>query len=497
MSKQMKKVKGPIPQEKIFKTTMTLTLIVATLFFVKNVIGQAWGGAIAVGACLILFLAANFTLRKFNANQYTKQLVLCCTLPLLVFFISIFSGSFYSDDFPLFLAVVGISGLYMEPMYTRIQMIEIPVLLILLYVINPGKADPLTQYLMCVLLFVVATFAFMLTIERGRAFIAISMEKAEEAERLLNSIKSVGEELKVNYETSSGRMEGMQKVNERLEENTSELKKGSYGITEGTHEVEASCDEVHGCMQITEAHIDALNKEVKHVEEAMSENKENMQVMDEQMQSVKRTVSETKAVFAQLQERIQEITEAAEQLTDIAAKTKMLALNASIEAARAGETGAGFAVVASQVQALAFDSNNCSDRVIAVVDSMRNQIEATSVQLGESDEAINNSLGSLEGLESGFDGLISSLDSLYGHIEEQNKNVTNMDSIFKNLRSRVGEMSSYSEENQAVVESIVEAMLSYKEHMNLIVEDAKQISDLSGSMLDISKGDEEAVEAAE
>lgn len=486
MSKEAQKVKGPIPQEKIFKTTMTLTIIVATLFLVKNLISQAWTGAIAVGACLALFLVANFTLRKYHANQFTKQLVLCCTLPLLVFFISIFSGNYYSDDFPLFLAVIGISGLYMEPLYTKVQMVEIPVLLIILYVINPDKADPLTQYLMCVLLLTIATFAFLQTIIRGRAFIGVSMEKAEEAEHLLNSIKSVGEDLKENYETSTTRIDGMQKVNDRLEENTSELKKGSLGIAEGTHEVEATCDEVKECMQITANHIDALNRGVKHVEGAMSESKENMQVMDEQMQSVKRIVDETKDVFAQLQHQIQEIAEATEQLTGIAAKTKMLALNASIEAARAGEAGSGFAVVASQVQALAYDSNSCSDRVIAIVDNMKNQIEVTSTHLSESDEAIDNSLSSLDGLESGFDGLINSLDSLYEHIAEQNKNVADMDSIFENLRSKVDEMSAYSEENQAVVESIVEAMNSYKEHMNLIVDDAKEISELSASMLEVS-----------
>lgn len=490
MSKQEKKVKGPIPQEKIFKTTMILTLLVAGIFFLKNVIMQSWPGAIAVGACLCVFLVANFTMKRFQAGQFLKQLVLCCTLPLVIFFISIFSGDFYSDDFPLFLAVVGISGLYMEPLYTKVQMVEIPVLQMILYVIHPEKADPLSQYLMCMLLSVIAIFAILQTISRGRAFIDVSTQKAEEAERLLASIKSVGEELKENYETSSSRMEGMQKANERLEENTSELKNGSNEITEGTREVEVSCDEAMDCMQVTETHIDALNKEVKHVEEAMSENKENMQTMDKQMQSVKSTVDETKAVFTQLQERIQEISEATEQLTEIASKTKMLALNASIEAARAGEAGAGFAVVASQVQALAFDSNNCSDRVISVVDSMRNQIEATSIQLVESDEAINDSLESLEGLETGFDGLINSLDSLYGHIEEQNKNVSNMDSIFRKLRGKVEEMSSYSEENQAVVESLVEVMNSYKEHMNQIVEDAKQIGRLSVSMLDISQGEE-------
>lgn len=487
MAKETTKVKEPIAQEKIFKTMMCMTLLVAALFLLKNILKQAWIGVAAISIVLVCFGIAVCIMKKMNASQFVKQLVLCVGLPLLVFFISVFSGEFYSDDFPLFLAVIGLSGLYLEPLYTRIQMVEIPVLLLILYVINPDKADPFSQYAMCVLLTAVAGYTIMLAIERGRSFIALSMKQTEEAQRLLASIKSVGDELQENYETSTSRIEGMQRVNECLEQNTDELKKGSYEITQGTHEVEAACAEVRECMQITENHIDALNQEVKHVEEAMSENKANMQVMDDQMQSVKKTVGETKEVFALLQGQIMEISEATEQLTKIAANTKMLALNASIEAARAGEAGSGFAVVASQVQELAFDSNTCSERVIAIVNNMRNQIDATSEQLGESDEAIYSSIESLSGLESGFDGLISSLDSLYDHIVEQNKNVSDVDSIFQSLRNKVGEMSSYSEENQAVVESIVESMNSYKEHMRLIVDDAKEINDLSAAMLEFSK----------
>ncbi len=486
MSRETKAVKAPISQEKIFKVMMTMTMIVASVFLLKNVISQAWSGAIAVGICLILFAAAIFIMQKLNAKQYTKQLVLCICLPLLVFFISIFSGNYYSDDFPLFLAVVGLSGIFLEPVYTKIQMIEITVLLILLYVINSSKADPISQYIMCVVLFLVASYTFYMVIVRGRAFIQVSQEKAAEAEKLLASIKNVGEELQENYEVSSGRIDGMREANENLERSTDELKCGSAEISLGTREIEKTCDEVHEYMQMTAAHVEDMNQEVKLVENAMSENKANMQAMDAQMYTVKTTVGATKEVFDQLYRQIGEITEATKQLAGIASNTKMLALNASIEAARAGEAGAGFAVVATQVQSLAVDSNDCSNQVIKVVQNMESQIALTTKQLTESVDAIECSQKSLVELELGFGELITNFSSLYENIEEQNKNVNNVDSIFNNLRNKIGEMTAYAEENESVVEAIADAMLAYRDNMDKVIDDTKTIHELSSSMLEIS-----------
>lgn len=483
MNNERKEVKGTMTQEKIFKIMLSMTLAVTAIFLVKNIVTQTWNAAIAIGVIFVGFCIALFITKQMNASLFVQQLVLCVALPLLVFFISIFSGNYYSDDFPLFLTVIGLSGLYLEPAYTKIQVVEVPVLLILLYIIHPEKADPISQYLMCVALTAIAGYSFMMTIKRGRAFIDLSAYQAEEAKRLLDSIKLVGEELKENYENSSERITGMRKVNQQLEENTNELKRGSYEITRGSDEVETTCESVQECMQETDKHITSLNEGVQQVEGAMADSKENIQLMDKQMQSVKKTVDETKDVFALLQNQIRDITAATAELTKIADNTKMLALNASIEAARSGEAGKGFAVVASEVQKLALDSNDCASRVITIVDDMRNQINRTSKQLGESDTAINGSIKSLDDLENGFDGLINNLDFLYTNITKQNQNVEHMDSMFHALRGKVSEMSHYSVENQAAVESIVESMETYKEHMRLIVEDTKSIHELSASML--------------
>lgn len=494
MNKKEEKVKSPISQEKIFKIMLIITFSVAGIFFLKNVIGQNVKGAAVIGVCLLFLVGTIMIMKKFQVEQVKQQFVLAICLVVIVFLISANSGNYYSDDFPLFLAVIGLCGIYLEPHYAKYQTILITILLVVLYLLNPKKADPLSQYIMCIVVFDVAAYTFYLVIKRGRAFIELSFMRAKEAEELIESIKNVGNDLQENYENSSGRIDGMREVNAKLEENASELKKGSGEIFQETHDVETSCAQVQECMQVTEQHIDSLNEEVQKVEKSLSESKITMREMDEQMQSVKKTVDDTKGVFALFQEQIQEISRDTDQLTNIASNTEMLALNASIEAARAGEAGSGFAVVASQVQTLAVDSNRCSEQVIHVVDGMKKQIAKTTDQLEESVLAIDTSLATLQGLQQGFDSLTTQFGSLYKNIEEQNENVSNVDAIFEQLQKKISEMSSHSEENEAVVESIIDAMHTYQEHMNLVVEDTKQIRELSATMLAISAKENDTVQ---
>lgn len=76
----------------------------------------------------------------------------------------------------------------------------------------------------------------------------------------------------------------------------------------------------------------------------------------------------------------QKIRAATEIITSIAEETNLLSLNASIEAARAGESGRGFAVVASQIQKLAEQSNESSQRIEEITNTLiRNSDEAVEI----------------------------------------------------------------------------------------------------------------------
>ena len=88
-------------------------------------------------------------------------------------------------------------------------------------------------------------------------------------------------------------------------------------------------------------------------------------------------------------EQVQGLSSTAEKIgdvvriiSDIAGQTNLLALNATIEAARAGDAGKGFAVVASEVKALATQTAKATQEIAAQITAIQEatQIAAHSIQ---------------------------------------------------------------------------------------------------------------------
>lgn len=487
MSEPKKTIKKPMSEDKIFKYMMTAVFLVAALFFVKNILSKAWSGAIVIGVCLVIFSAAIFLMKKLNITQKIQQLVLCLSIVFLVFCISLNSGNYYSDDFPLYLAVIALSGLYLVPKYTLVQAALIDVLLIAAYFIHPEKADPFSQYIMCVVILTICAFCFYMVINRGRSYIRIGEQRAREAEKLLSELKDAGEKLQANCEHSLERVSKLEKANERLENSIDDLRDGSSNITQGTVDVSQTFDDMQEKMLITQEHVSSLNTEVKKVEDSLADSKKNMKEMNSEMLALKQTLEATNTVFTTLQNEIKEIVAFTQQLNKIANSTNTLALNASIEAARAGQMGAGFAVVAGKVQVLAEDSNKCSSQIANVVNAMESLINQTSKQLSVSHEAVDHSIDSLNEFQDSFKNLTSQFKSLYRNIEDQNDNIQQMDHSFVELRDKISDMASSSEENQNSVNAITDSIDVYKYNINKIVDDNIIISQLSASLLESAK----------
>jgi len=306
---------------------------------------------------------------------------------------------------------------------------------------------------------------FYQTIKRGRAFIEISEEKAKESEKLLESIRRMGISLDTDFSVSLA----------QIDDSTSKLREGSDAIVKGAMEASDSCNMVQDKLVTTKEQIALLNGEVRSFEQVLADNQVNMSAVEEQVADVGEVITQANDALSEMEKQMRAVAKIASQLNDISFDITILSLNASIEAAKAGDEGAGFNVVAMRMRELSESSNAFSEKVAEIIEQLSKKVEETTNRFAYSNEAIARSEGLMEELSQSFEKLREEFAQLYGNIETQNINVTEVDSIFRSLEAKVEAMKGFCKANEQSVEDIVDTMDVYKESIHQVIEQTKSI----------------------
>ncbi|MGB3692767.1 MAG: methyl-accepting chemotaxis protein [Spirulinaceae cyanobacterium] len=103
---------------------------------------------------------------------------------------------------------------------------------------------------------------------------------------------------------------------------------------------------------------------------------------------IRETVAETTRKVKRLGESSQKIGQIVQVIAQIAARTNLLALNASIEAARAGEAGKGFAIVADEVRQLADRSAKALKEIEQIVLQIQGETSSVMTAMEEGTQQV-------------------------------------------------------------------------------------------------------------
>ncbi len=164
----------------------------------------------------------------------------------------------------------------------------------------------------------------------------------------------------------------------QIEQGASEIEKLSKAITENAESEGNALVKTTTYLEQLSNTIDAVSSNVTATRSSMQQSSRSahsaLQMVNELTQGMRRVHADAQSCEKKLQslcDPTRQVNAIVESIGDIAARTNLLALNASIESIRAGEHGRGFALVADEVRNLAEQAADATREISGLMESIQ------------------------------------------------------------------------------------------------------------------------------
>ncbi|MCG9696362.1 methyl-accepting chemotaxis protein [Shewanella sp. Isolate11] len=194
------------------------------------------------------------------------------------------------------------------------------------------------------------------------------------------------------------------------------------------------------------------------------------------IQSLTDKLSQSADVVAELDKDSQTIGTVLDVIRAIAEQTNLLALNAAIEAARAGEQGRGFAVVADEVRSLAFRTQESTEEISKIIDTLQSRtknivelMQETQIQGQDSSQQAASAGGLLQQINSDITEILDMSTQIAAAVEQQstvasevNKNISSIRDVAQETANTSLNNKQLSMELEVQCESLNESVSRFK-----------------------------------
>ena len=177
---------------------------------------------------------------------------------------------------------------------------------------------------------------------------------------------------------------------------TKELQSESQ--SEATYRTTALLQSLTTGVQQASDRFEQLQLQISQGEQAVTKALQGVQELGEGVQRIRASGETSKKKLRSLGDPTRQISNIVGTITDIAARTEMLALNASIESIRAGEHGRGFAVVADEVRKLSDQTAQSAREIGVLAESLEMQANDSLSALAREHAEIDADLATIQSI---------------------------------------------------------------------------------------------------
>jgi methyl-accepting chemotaxis protein len=213
---------------------------------------------------------------------------------------------------------------------------------------------------------------------------------------------------------------------------------------------------------------------------------ESNHTLSDAREAFKKTVDEVKTVSEEISiasDRVASVAASSqniygiiEVIQGIAEQTNLLALNAAIEAARAGDQGRGFAVVADEVRNLARRTQDSTEQINALIETLQKDVAATVKEMEASTQRVAQTVHEANKAYDQMASAAQNIEQITNHVtqvataaeeqdkvsEEINRNITIVEDASARLAGLAGDVREVSEQMSQITDSLESQLRKFK-----------------------------------